>query len=207
MGLYGVANSLIRSVITVFVSIYILLGRRSILAYLGKVNKAMFNEKTSNAISHYFKRCNEIFFTFVSSQFLDAIIMGTMVGIASWIMGIQYGFLFALMAGAFNMIPVLGSIVATAIMATITVFTGGFTQALWFLIVVIILQQIDANVINPRLVGRMLRMSPILIIFAVIVFGEYFGILGMFLAVPIIAIIKELLNDYVEYRLKLKEGT
>ena len=205
MVLFGVANSLIRSVITIFVSIYILLGRTSILGYLSKMNEALFKEKTSNAVSHYFTRGNEIFFTFVSSQVIDAIIMGSMVGVVSWIMGVQYGVLFAIMAGLFNMIPVLGSIVATAIMAFITLFTGGFALAFWFLIVVIILQQIDANIINPRLVGRMLKMSPIFIIFAVIVFGEYFGILGMFLAVPTIAIIKEIVNDYVEHRLALKE--
>lgn len=186
-------------------SLYILLARTRILAFMNRVNKAVFNEQTSEIIAHYCKRGNKIFFTFVSSQFIDAIIMGIMVGIATWIMGIEYGILFALMAGVFNMIPVLGSIIATIIMAVITVFTGGVVQALWFLIVVIILQQIDANVINPRLVGKMLKISPILIIFAVIVFGEYFGILGMFLAVPIIAIIKEIVVDAIEYKIEKKD--
>jgi len=172
---------------------------------MGKANRALFKERTSMVLAHYCKRGNEIFFRFVSSQVIDAIIMGTMVGITTWIMGIEYGVLFAILVGIANMIPVLGSIVATAVISFITLFTGGFTQALWFLIVVIILQQIDANVINPRLVGRMLKMSPILIIFSVLLFGEFFGIVGMFLAVPTVAIIKEIINDQIEYRLAKKD--
>ena len=73
------------------------------------------------------------------------------------------------------------------------------------LVVVIILQQIDANIINPRIVGQSLKISPLLVIFAVTVGGAYFGILGMFLAVPIIAVLKILVEDYINYRLKLKE--
>ena len=68
------------------------------------------------------------------------------------------------------------------------------------LIVVIILQQIDANIINPKIVGKSLKMSPLLVIFAVTVGGAFFGVLGMFLAVPIIAIIKLLVEDYIDYK-------
>ncbi len=63
-------------------------------------------------------------------------------------------------------------------------------QAIWMLIVVVIFQQIDANIINPKIVGNALEISPILVIFAVTLGGAYFGVLGMFLAVPVIAVIK-----------------
>ena len=98
------------------------------------------------------------------------------------------------------MIPYFGAIIATAIAAIITLITGGLSQAIWMLIVVIILQQIDANIINPKIVGKSLKMSPLLVIFAVTVGGAFFGVLGMFLAVPIIAIIKLLVEDYIDYR-------
>jgi len=173
---------------------------------MGKVNKAIFKEKTNKSITKYFIRSNEVFFKFVSSQVIDAIVLGILAGIIMWIMGIKYGALLALMIGLFNMIPVLGSIIATILAALITLLTGGIPQALWLLLVITILQQIDANVINPRLVGGALKISPILIIFAVTVFGAYFGILGMFLAVPIIAMAKILLNDYLDYRIKMKEN-
>ena len=71
-------------------------------------------------------------------------------------------------------------------------------------IVVVILQQIDANIINPKIIGNSLEMSPILIIFAVTVGGAYFGVLGMFLAVPVAAVLKIVVNDYIELKNKRK---
>ena len=68
------------------------------------------------------------------------------------------------------------------------------------LVIVTILQQIDANIINPKIVGNSLQISPLLVILAVTVGGAYFGIIGMFLAVPIIAVIKVIIEDFINYR-------
>ncbi|MBR4261669.1 MAG: AI-2E family transporter, partial [Clostridia bacterium] len=82
----------------------------------------------------------------------------------------------------------------------------GFSQAVWMVIITTILQQIDANIINPKIVGESLKISPLLVIFAVTIGGAYFGILGMFLAVPVVAVIKVLIDDYVEFKNAEKEG-
>ena len=71
-------------------------------------------------------------------------------------------------------------------------------------VTVIILQQIDSNIINPKILGDGLKISPVLVIFAVTVGGEFFGIIGMFLSVPIVAIIKVLIMDFIEIRIKIK---
>ena len=84
--------------------------------------------------------------------------------------------------------------------SAITALTGGISKAIWMAIVVIVLQQIDANIINPRIIGSSLNISPILIIFSVTVAGAYFGIIGMFLAVPVVTVIKLLLEDYIELK-------
>ena len=102
------------------------------------------------------------------------------------------------------MIPYIGAIIAVAIAGLITLITGGLGQAIWMLIVVIILQQIDANIINPKIVGQSLKISPLLVLFAITLGGAYFGILGMFLAVPVVAIIKIIAEDYVDYKLAIK---
>ena len=115
-------------------------------------------------------------------------------------MGVRYAPLLGFFIGLFNMIPYVGAIIATVIAAIITFITGGLSQTIWMLIVVIILQQIDANIINPRIVGRSLKISPLLVLFAVTFGGAYFGILGMFLAVPIIAVVKILVDDFINYR-------
>ena len=103
------------------------------------------------------------------------------------------------------MIPFIGAIIATVIAGLITLITGGLSQAIWMLIVTIVLQQIDANIINPKIVGQSLKISPLLVLFAVSVGGAYFGILGMFLAVPVIAVIRIVVDDFVSYRLMVKK--
>ena len=102
------------------------------------------------------------------------------------------------------MIPYVGAIIAVVISAIITLITGGISQTIWMLIVVIILQQIDANIINPKIIGQSLKISPLLVIFAITVGGAYFGILGMFLAVPVIAVIRIIVEDYIDFKLALK---
>ena len=103
------------------------------------------------------------------------------------------------------MIPYIGAIIAVGISALVTLITGGISQAIWMLIVVIVLQQIDANIINPKIIGQSLKVSPLLVIFSVTVGGAYFGILGMFLAVPVMAVIKILIEDYITYKLATKD--
>lgn len=192
-------------VVTVIVSIYILVERRQILAFLKKMAEAMFKERTYKNLDKYFNNSNEIFFRFIASQFLDAIIVGIMVTIAMSIMGIKFAPLLGFLIGLFNMIPYVGAIIATVIAAVVTLITGGLSQAIWMLIVVIILQQIDANIINPKIIGKSLKISPLLVIFAITVGGAYFGILGMFLAVPVIAVIRILLEDYADYKIAMKK--
>ncbi len=196
--------SVIDIFIAIIVSIYILTERKQIIAFLKKLTGAIFKENTYKNIDKYFNNSNEIFFKFIASQFLDAIVVGILVTIALTIMRVKYAPLLGFFIGMFNMIPYVGAIIATVIAVLVTLITGGLSQAIWMVIVVIILQQIDANIINPKIVGQSLKISPLLVLFAVTVGGAYFGIVGMFLAVPVIAILKILINDYIEYKNKLK---
>ena len=165
----------------------------------------MFKEKTYKNIDKYFNNSNEIFFKFVVSQVFDALIVGILVTIALIIMRVKYAPLLGFIIGLFNIIPYFGAIIAIAMAALITFITGGISQTIWMVIVTVILQQIDANIINPKIVGQSLEISPLLVIFAVTVGGAYFGILGMFLSVPIIAVIRILVDDYINLKLAIKK--
>ena len=123
------------------------------------------------------------------------------------ILGVRYAILLGFLIGLSNLIPYFGAIVGVGIAIIITIFTGGITQAIWLAIIVIILQQIDANIINPKIVGNSLKINPLLVIFAVTVGGAYFGVLGMFLAVPVFTVLKILIQDYIEYKNKIKNVT
>ena len=204
-GAISAVFSIVDIFIALIVSIYILIQRKQILDFLKRLAKAIFHKKTYNILGKYFDDSNTIFCKFITSQFLDAIVVGILVSIALTIMGVQYAPVLGFFIGLFNMIPYFGAIIATAIAAIITLITGGLSQAIWMLIVVIILQQIDANIINPKIVGKSLKMSPLLVIFAVTVGGAFFGVLGMFLAVPIMAIVKLIVEDYIDYKNKISE--
>ena len=203
-GVINVAGGIIDFFVAIIVSIYLLLQRREIMEFFKKLGRAMFKEKTYHNFGKYFDRTNNIFFNFLAGQFLDGIIIGIITSIAMSIIGVKYAVLLGFMIGIFNLIPYFGAIIAVVIAALITLLTGGLGQCLIMVIVVIILQQIDANIINPKILGNSLKISPLLVIFEVPVGGAYFGFWGMFLSVPIVAVIKLLLTDYIEYKNSLQ---
>lgn len=204
-GVINIATSLFDCFVSVIVSVYILLERKQILKFFGSLASAIFKTKTYKTIEKYFYKTNEVFFTFLSSQLLDAIVVAILTSIAMLILDVKYAVLLGAMIGIFNLIPYLGAIIAVVIAVIITIFTGGLAQAVWVAVIVTILQQIDANIINPRITGNSLKISPLLVIFAVTFGGAYFGILGMFLAVPIATIIRLFLLDYIDYKNIIKK--
>ena len=196
----GVASGIFDVFVSVVVSVYILLQRGSIIRFFKKLTMAIFDEKICEKIGTYVDSTNRIFFKFISGQLIDGIIVGILVTIGMNIIGVKYAVLLGFMIGLFNIIPYFGAIVAVAISILITIITGGVSQTLIMAIVVIILQQIDSNIINPKIIGNSLEISPLLVIFAVTVGGAYWGVLGMFLAVPVVAVLKIIIDDWIEYK-------
>ena len=194
----GIANGIFSTFVTIVVSIYILLERGEILKFIKRLNNSLFNEKNCRRINRYFEKGNEIFFKYISGQVLDAIVVGIIMSIALSIMNVRYALLLGFLIGLFNLIPYFGAIIAVIVTSLITIFTGGFMQAIWVAIILIVLQQIDANIINPKILKDALKISKILIIFSITIGGAYFGVLGMFLGVPVIAVIKMMIYDYIE---------
>lgn len=199
-GVIGVANAIFGLFVMIVVSIYLLLERGEIREFFGRLSGAIFKKNVQKSIGEYVEKTNEIFINFIYCQIIDGIIIGIITSIAMSIIGVKYAVLLGFLIGLFNIIPYFGAIIAVAITVLITIFTGGINQAILVAIILIILQQIDSNIINPKIIGEGLKVSPILIIFAVTVGGHYFDVLGMFLAVPVVAIIKILINDYIEIK-------
>ena len=200
-GVVGFATGIFDVFVAIVVSIYILAERNEILSFFKKVTKVMFKEKTVNKIEKYFYKANGVFFKFISSQFIDALIVGILATIVMKALNIKYASLLGFSIGLFNMIPYFGAIIAISISAIITLITGGLSKAAIMLVAIIILQQIDANIINPKIIGDSLEISPILVILSVTIGGGYFGVIGMFLGVPVAAILKILVNDYIDNKL------
>ena len=203
-GVISVASGIFDIFVTIIISVYILIGKESIIKFFKKVGQGLLKEEKYDLIVKYINKTNSIFYNFISGQLIDALIIGVVTTLAMIIMRVQYAALLGFLIGVFNLIPFFGAIVAAIIAIFITFCTGGVAQAIWLSIVIIILQQIDANIINPKILGDKLKISPILVIFSVTFIGAYWGVLGMFLAVPIAAILKILVNDYLDYKIRKK---
>ena len=204
-GAINVAGRIIDFFVALIVSVYLLLERKQILEFVKKFGRAILNKRAYRNFGKYFDRTNSIFFKFLAGQILDGLIIGIITSIAMLILGVKYSISLGFMIGLFNLIPYFGAIVAVIISAIITLLTGGLWQTIIMVIILIILNQIDANLINPKILGNSLKISPLLVIFAVSVGGAYFGVWGMFLSVPVVAVIKLVLTDYIEYKNKLKD--
>lgn len=198
-GVISFASGIFDIFVAFIVSVYLLLERNEIVKFFKKFAESSFKKDTYKNVTRYFKQSNEIFCNFLIGQLSDAIVVGIMTSIAMSIMHVKYAVMLGIFIGVLNMIPYFGAIIAVAISIFITLLTGGLTQAIEMAAVVIILQQVDANIINPKIVGDSVKISPLLVIFAVTVGGAYFGVMGMFIAVPVAAIIKLLINDLIEY--------
>ena len=204
-GLSGATSLVFNAFVTIVVSVYLLLERSDIKSFVKHVCKACMKDETYEKYKEYYNKTNGIFYNFLSSQILDAFIMGVVCFISLSILNVKYAPLLATMIGLFNVIPYFGAIVACSVSVIITIFTGGIGQAIWMLIVLLVVQQIDSNIINPRILGTSLNISAILVIFSVTAGGAYFGVLGMFLAVPTVAFIKIIIEDKLNEKIAIKE--
>lgn len=197
-GLLSVASGIFDVFVALIVSVYLLLERRSIIGFFKRFTEASFSTEVYQSVRRYFHKSSEIFCNFLAGQIFDAFVVGILTSIAMSIMGVKYAVILGMFIGLFNLIPYFGAIIAVLISVFITLITGGVAQAVEMAIVVIVLQQIDANIINPKIVGDSVKISPLLVIFAVTIGGAYFGVMGMFLGVPVAALIKLIIDDIIE---------
>ena len=196
----SVTTGLMNAAFSVIFALYTLLYKDSILALVNRIARAFVKERTLEEAQAYAHKSNEIFYKFVSAQFLDACILGTLATIMLAVFGVEYAVTLGLLLGICNMIPFFGSIFASIVTTIVTLFTGGFVLALITFIALLVLQQIDANFIGPKITGDALGLNPLLIIFSIMVGGAYFGVVGMFISVPIAAMCKMFLEDFLANR-------
>ena len=196
-GIVGAAGIIFDIFVIIVVSVYILLERRDIKSFIKNLLKATVSEEKNEKLSRIYESSNFVFYNYITGQIIDGFFVGVVVSIILSIMKIKYAVLLGFMIGLFNVIPYFGAIIAIIISSLITIFTSSFSTALWMTIIVIIVQQIDANIINPRILGNSLKISPILVILATSIGGAYFGVVGMFLGVPVAALIKIFILEFV----------
>ena len=185
-------------------SIYMLLDKDRLRGLFVRIMNLLFKDKTVTYITVHTKRTNEVFTNYIYSRLSCSIIMAVLCSVILSLMGVKYALILGIFIGLMDMIPYFGSIISSVIAVLITFLTGGFWQGFWSAVVLLILQQFDGNILGPKIMGDSLEMRPLWIIFAISVGGSLFGFIGMLISVPIFAIVRIVLSDYIETREKAK---
>lgn len=175
-------------------SVYILIGRDRLKRQLRRIAKTFFSEASYERISYYSKLTFNTFSNFVSGQLMEALILGLLCFIGMTILGFPYAIMISVIVGVTNIIPIIGPIIGTIPGAAIYLMIDPW-KAIWFVLFVIILQQIDSNLIYPRVVGGSVGLPAIWILFAVTVGGGLFGVIGMVVGVPLMSVIYTVLRE------------
>ena len=189
--IFGVGTTLFRGFLAFVSSIYILFEKDKFKVFANRVIGLVFSVNVAETILKYSNRANKYFKRYIYTQTIDGLILGTVVGIQLQLLGSPFALTLGVFLGVINYIPYFGSIVGTLIAVVIVLFTQGPQTALIAGILLIITQQLDGNVLQPKLMGESFKMSPLLIIISITIGGAFAGILGMIAAIPIVAILRD----------------
>ena len=191
----------INIVVGLIISVYVMANQEKFAGQAKKIIFAIFKPVRANVIVRTIRKSNEIFGGFISGKILDSAIIGVLAYIVLAIMKMPDTVLIAVIIGVTNIIPFFGPFIG-AIPSFIIIVLQNPMQGLYFLIFVIILQQIDGNIIGPKILGNSTGLSSFWVVFAILVFGGLWGFPGMLLGVPIMAVIYYIVRNIVEYILK-----
>lgn len=195
----GVMNTLLG----LFFSIYILSSKERLAAQCKKISAALFTPKQYDTLTGWTSFTNKTFGRYIKAQLLDALLVTVECGIIFSIFRIPFPMLLAFIVGVTNIIPVFGPFIG-GIPAGFIVLITDPSKLIWFLLLLLIIQQIDGNIVLPMLVGSTTGMTSFGVLCAIIIMGGYFGITGMVLGVPVFAVTGELIRTISNSMLKKK---
>lgn len=198
----AVAKSLLNFIIGIIVMVYLLMSRDQ---FVGQGKKILFalcrNRRTCDTILKHLRVINVIFSGFVSGKLLDSLIIGIICGVCLTILQMPYVLLISVIIGITNIIPVFGPFFGAIPSAFLLLLTDP-KKCLIFIIFIVILQQVDGNVIGPKILGDSTGLSAFWVLFALLLFNHLMGFWGMLLGVPLFASFYYLLREFVNARLR-----
>jgi predicted PurR-regulated permease PerM len=202
-GVIGVAGVIVNVLIGFVISVYVLSHRETFAAQMKKLLYAVFRPKAAESTLRGFRFLDYTCGSFITSRLIDALIIGIVCYIAMTILRIPYAVLISVMVGLTNIIPFFGPFIG-AVPSALLLLLESPTKCLVFVIMIVILQQLDGNVIYPRIQGTSLGLSGFWILFAILLFGGLFGFVGFLLGVPIFAVIYNAVKHFAAARLTAK---
>lgn len=200
------AKSVMNFLIGMIIALYILLDEINLKRQIKKVLYALLPEKTTKSILRTTRLTINTFNSFVAGKAVDSLIIGILCYIILSFMRMPYTPLISVVVGVTNMIPVFGPFLGAVPSILILLLVDPF-KALEFSIFVLILQQVDGNIIGPRILGGAVGLPTLYVMFAIIIGGALFGIVGMFIGVPVFSVIFVLVSEFIHRQLDRKNIT
>lgn len=200
----NVASGIITFVVGLIFSVYLLFGKEKLLRGLKATLYAYLPRQAANKVIHVSSMSNQIFFSFIRGQLLESVILGGLCYIGMLLFGFDYALLISSVVTLSALIPIFGAYIGAAIGALVLLLVNPI-EALWFLVFLVILQQIESNLIYPRVVGSSIGLPAVWTMFAITFWGGLFGMLGILVGTPVTAIVYQLLKTNVKARLEDKQ--
>ncbi len=195
----SVASSLTNFLLGFIMSIYMLASKEMLIRQLKSVFYTFIPEKPARKVTHIFEISNDIFGNFVNGRIYDALIIGLLCFIGMSIFGFDYTLLITVLVAVTNVIPVFGPFIG-AIPSIFLLLLVDPWQALLFAIFILALQQLDGNVIGPKVVGDSIGLPAWWVMFSILIGGGVGGVFGMLAGVPVFAVFYKLISEEVEVR-------
>ena len=195
----SIASFVINIILGIVFSIYLLSGKEQLGKQAKKVVRALFNDRVASRIVNITDLTNRVFTKFVTGQLTEAVIIGILCFIGMLIFGMPYAGIISVLVGFTALIPIFGAFFGTAVGAFLILLESP-VKALWFVLFIIVLQQIEGNLIYPKVVGKSVGLPGMWVLVAVTVGGSVFGILGMLFSVPVCSVLYVLFKQYVQKR-------
>lgn len=199
----GVFKAMWNFVIGFIISIYVLGSKEKFAGQAKKIAYALFDRKVGNEVISNFRFIHSTFIGFIGGKIVDSIIIGIICFICTTIIGTPYAILVSVIIGVTNLIPFFGPWIGGVPSALLVLMVDPI-QALYFVILIMVIQQFDGNILGPKILGDSTGLSGFWVIFAITIFGGLFGVFGMVVGVPIFAVFYAAVKASVNRMLKKK---
>lgn len=197
------ASSIWNVVLGIIVSVYLLKDKEKLCALSKKITYGLLSERYANSLIKLVDKSNYTFGRFFIGKIIDSLIIGVLTFIILAIFKMPYTVLISVIVGITNIIPFFGPFIG-AIPSFIIILFVSPVQAMWFLLIIFVIQQLDGNVIGPKILGDTIGISAFWILFSILVAGKMLGLIGMIIGVPLFAILYSIIKEFIEARLRDK---
>ena len=200
----NVGTGIFDAVVALVFAIYCLFRKEILARQARRLVYAFLPEKFCDETVRVMRLTSSTFANFISGQFLEACILGSLFAIAMLIFRMPYVPLISVLIAVTALVPIVGAFVGCIVGAFLILVEAGIVKALWFVVMFLIIQQIEGNVIYPKVVGKSVGLPGMWVLFAVSVGGELMGIAGMFVMIPVVSVLYTLLREVTSKRLEIK---